>query len=371
MNILFTNFHPGNGGGHTTYLDYLFNGISNRSKSEFNLYIGVPKSSKLNYDLRKNYPTRVFDIDFPGKPKDLVKIIKNINTLAKIIKKYNIDIIHTNGTPDHKIAMICKWLYRFKYKIIRTKHDSSNLKRHWFAKQLYKKYTDHLIVVSNYQNQQLVDPIVVSKTSVIHNGVDLNYYCPKEKSKSLIKDYQILKDNIVFVSVAGTALHKGWPLLVKALSRLNQLQIDKIKIIVAGNLPSESIFNDYVKKYNLEDNVIFTGFISDVRDLISIADIGFVLSSRVETISFACREMMAMGIPVLVSDYAGLPENIINGEDGWVVKKNSIDEIEFFLNSLSSVDKSKFSNLAYQKAKNEFGLQIFLDKTIDIYYSLA
>ena len=43
------------------------------------------------------------------------------------------------------------------------------------------------------------------------------------------------------------------------------------------------------------------------------------LSSRLETISFACREMMAMGLPVVVSDVGGLPENVEDGVDGWVV----------------------------------------------------
>ena len=369
MNILYTNFHPGSGGGHSTYLKYLFKSISSQKK-ELNLFIAVPKSSNLNNELRKRFNSHVFDIDFPGKPKNILQIIKNVRLIAKIIKQNKIDIIHTNGTPDHKLVMICKWLFKFEYKIIRTKHDSSKIKNHWFAKKLYDKYTDHLIVVSDYQYNQIINLSLVKKTSIIHNGVDLNYYQPLKKTNKSLTDYQIEKDDIVFVSVAGTALHKGWPLLIEAISRLNVNQIEKFKVIIAGNRPSERIIEDYVKKYNLEKKVIFPGFVNDVRGLISIADFGFVLSTRVETISFACREMMAMGIPVLVSDFAGLPENINHGEDGWVVKNNSVDDIEYFLNLLNSIDQSKFSDLAYQKAKNEFGMEIFINKTSDIYFNL-
>ena len=246
MNILYTNFHPGNGGGHTTYLKYLFNGISSQEK-DFNIFIAVPKSSKLNYDLRKRFKSQVFDIDFPGKPKNLIKILINVRLLAKIIKQKKIDLVHTNGTPDHKLVMICKWLFRFEYKVIRTKHDSSIIKNHWFAKKLYQNYTDHLIVVSNYQNEQIIDPSLSIKTSVIHNGVDINYYQPIKKSKNLLQYYQINKDDKVFVSVAGTALHKGWPLLVEAVSRLKPSQIEKLKIIIAVNIPPEQFIEDYVK----------------------------------------------------------------------------------------------------------------------------
>jgi L-malate glycosyltransferase len=370
MNILFTNFHPGGGGGHTTYLKYLFNGISDQN-NELNLFIAAPKSSKLNYELRKKFNSQVFDVDFPGKPKNFIQILSNARVLAKVIRQKKIDVIHTNGTPDHKLVMICKWMFKFEFKIIRTKHDSSKIKKHWFAKILYEKYTDHLIVVSNYQNEQLVNVNLASKTSVIHNGVDLNYFYPIKKSSKLLKKYQISDGEIVFVSVAGTSLHKGWPLLVEALSRLEISQIEKFKIFVAGNLPSEKILEDYVKKFKIEKKVVFTGLLDDVRDLISIADFGFVLSTRVETISFACREMMAMGVPVLVSDYGGLPENINHGVDGWIVKQNSIEDIEFFLNSLISIEQSIFSKLAYQKAKNRFSMEIFIDKTISTYYNLA
>ena len=69
----------------------------------------------------------------------------------------------------------------------------------------------------------------------------------------------------------------------------------------------------------MQDRVIFVGLLDDVRPFLAALDLGFVLSSRVETISFACREMMAMGLPVVVTDVAGLPENVEDGVDGWIV----------------------------------------------------
>ena len=78
MNILYTNFHPGNGGGHTTYLTYLFNGVLSQN---INAFIAAPEVSKLNKDLKKKHPNKMFDIDFPGKPKEIFNIIKNIKKL--------------------------------------------------------------------------------------------------------------------------------------------------------------------------------------------------------------------------------------------------------------------------------------------------
>jgi len=369
MNILLTNFHPGKGGGHTTYLNYLFNDISSL-RSSINIYIAVPKTSKLNQDLKKNFQSKVFDIDFPGKPKNFLKIIKNVKAFSKLVKKNKINIVHTNGTPDHKIVMLCKWFYKLDYKIVRTKHDSFPIKQHWFAKKLYDKYTDELIVVSRYQYTKISDINLKNKTTIICNGVDLKYFKPRKKSKKLANKFQLLDSDLVFVSVAGTATYKGWQLLVEATSRLDKNLRDSIKIIIVGNSPAEYEIEKFVNTFKMQDNVIFTGFMSDVRNVISVADLCFVLSTNTETISFACREMMSMGRAVLVSDYAGLPENVTHQEDGWIVKSNSVREIVKFIRYLPEVDLEKLSQNAYKKAQNEFGSEKFIEKTLSIYYSL-
>ena len=364
MNILYTNFHPGNGGGHTTYLTYLFNGVIPQG---INAFIAVPKVSKLNKDLKHNYPNKVFDLDFPGKPKEIFNVIKNIKKLKNIITKKQIDIVHVNGTPDHKVVMLCKWFYKLNFRIIRTKHDSFKIKQNWFANKLYGKYTDQMIVVSNFQYSHIITSELQKKTTIIHNGIDLDYFQPREKSKVLIKQLNIQDKDIVFVSVAGTSLHKGWQFLVEATSRLDYELRSKVKIIIVGNSPSNEIVEQYINQLNMKDNVIFTGFMDDVREAVSIADIGFVLSIGVETISFACREMMAMGKPVLVSDYAGLSENINNNQDGWIVEQNSSGQIQKFLQKVEELDLSRLSNSANKKARQNFGLYKFINKTIKVY----
>ena len=108
MNLLYTNFHPSNGGGHTTYLTYLFKGVLLHG---INAFMTVPKTSKLHQDLRQDYRERVFDVDFPGKPKEIISSLKNAKKLKSIIVKQQIDVVHVNGTPDHKVVMLCKRLY--------------------------------------------------------------------------------------------------------------------------------------------------------------------------------------------------------------------------------------------------------------------
>jgi len=349
MNILITNFHLKDGGGHRTYIKYIFNFFN---KNGHNIYIASPNSSHLNCQIRERNSDAIFDVEFPTKLKEIGNLIKNIFKLRKIIKLQDIELVHVNGSPDHKVIAIVKWLFRFKYKIIRTKHDSFPIKNSFFNKKMYRKYTDHFILVSKYQKDQLIDNDYLNqKTSVIKNGVDIGHFRPRKPNTKLRLDLNIRERDLVMISSAGTAEHKGWHFLALALEKLDQKLRNKIKVILLGNMPNPSL----IKKYNLE-NFIFTGFIDDVRDIVAIADIGFVLSYKVETISYACREMMAMGKPVMVSNYAGLPENIDDGEDGWIVNTSEKGSIIKVLQDINSSSLKVASIKARKKALEEFNI---------------
>jgi glycosyltransferase involved in cell wall biosynthesis len=92
----------------------------------------------------------------------------------------------------------------------------------------------------------------------------------------------------------------------------------------------------------------------------------------VETISFACREMMAMGKPVLVSEYAGLPENIRQETDGWLVPPRNHPAIAQMLQRLLQQRNvmPAMGVAARQHAEEAFGLPRFVELTEAVYSQL-
>ena len=71
MNILITNFHLKDGGGHRTYIKYIFNFFN---KNGHNIYIASPNSSHLNFQIRERNPNTVFDVEFPTKLQEIGNI---------------------------------------------------------------------------------------------------------------------------------------------------------------------------------------------------------------------------------------------------------------------------------------------------------
>jgi glycosyltransferase involved in cell wall biosynthesis len=113
--------------------------------------------------------------------------------------------------------------------------------------------------------------------------------------------------------------------------------------------------------------------VADVRPVVAALDAGFVLSHDVETISFACREMMAMGKPVLLTDYAGLPENVAPGREGWVVPVRDQAALAQALQRMLE-QRERLPTMgaaARARAVAEFGMGAFIAKTEGIYRRLS
>lgn len=97
-------------------------------------------------------------------------------------------------------------------------------------------------------------------------------------------------------------------------------------MVVAGDPPSERVMTQ-VRELGLQEwQVVFPGLVADVRGILSACDVVFVLSYS-KASSYACCEAMAMGLPALVSDAGGLPENLRDGIDGWVVPVGNVEAL--------------------------------------------
>jgi L-malate glycosyltransferase len=141
-----------------------------------------------------------------------------------------------------------------------------------------------------------------------------------------------------------------------------------VKVIVAGVRPDDAVTQHWSQRLGLPAELIFPGLQSDVREIIALGNVGFVLSYAVETISFACREMMSMGLPMMVSDYAGLPENIDEGQDGWILPVKNIQAIqECLVKILMGEDVSTMGTRAREKSIHSFSNELFVKKTLDFY----
>lgn len=371
MKILYTNFHDGDGGGHTTYLIALARGL--RARHE--IHLALPPTSRAYREAQALDGVRAHAQPFPNGLKHWAAQRAARKTLRALLERERFDLVHVNGSADHRLVLSALRGLRPRPKLVWTKHNSkpvSGLGHWWRARR-----TDLAIAVSEATRRELlVTPYARCAPVTVRNGIDTARFAPLSAEASVEERTRWLGDAasnapLLLGSNAGTAEYKGWMDLIEALATLPDAERTTIQVLLCGKPPSEAQ-RARIDALGLAPQVHFAGMLDDVRPAIAAIDAGFVLSYAVETISFACREMMAMGKPVLVSDYAGLPENIDPGVDGWIAKTRDIAAIAQALRAILERrgDLPAMGAAARAKAVREFDLSQFVDGTDAAYRAL-
>lgn len=363
MKILYTNFHPRNGGGHVTYIMNLARGLRHAHA----ITVATPATSRL-YRYAAELPgVRVADFRFRSRASAL---FGESIALRRLIRREGFDLIHVNGSTDHRLAMIATLGMR-RPPIIFTKHNDLPLRT--VGHRLRARFgTDRVIAVSEFVAGLLrQSPYRRLPISTVRHGIDTDYFAPPSDAlrPGLREKYfgPTAPGKILLGSAGGTDYDKGWLDLLAGLAMLAPHERQCFRVLVAGDLPDDAKMAR-VRELGLQDQVVFPGLLDDVRPALAACDVGFVLSYR-EALSFACREVMSLGLPALISNVGGLPENVTDGRDGWVVPVRDPAAIADVLRGMLA-DPGRIGVMgaaAREKSQREFNLARFVEGTYAVY----
>ncbi|SAI73204.1 glycosyltransferase [Bordetella ansorpii] len=368
MKILYTNFHGGDGGGHTTYVMTLANALAARHE----VTVAAPASSRLFARASESAALRAVAVPFSSR---VSRIWRECLSFRRLLRREQFDVVHVNGSSDHRLVMLAMLgMGRRRPGVVYTKHNdlwagsAGNLIRARLA-------TDRVVCVCEYTRRALsASPYGNSGLRVVHNGVDTDHYAPADAGAVQAARRQFApqagEDALLVGSNAGTPDYKGWIDMVEAVAELPEEKRRKVFVLLAGQPPTDAQ-HERVRALGMADNVIFAGLLQDVRPFIAALDLGFVLSHQ-ETISFACREMMAMGKPVIVSRVGGLPENVTDGRDGWIVPARTPKAVTQVLSDVLD-DREGLVRMGAQarlRSLREFSLDMFVQGTEAVYEEL-
>ncbi|MGB3433253.1 glycosyltransferase [Achromobacter sp.] len=366
MRILYTNFHRGDGGGHTTYVLSLAGALRNAH----DIVVAAPSESRLFKAASAMPGVRAEALDFRG---GMLAALPNARRLRRLLVQERFDVAHVNGSADHRVCMLAGLgLGADSPAVVYTQHNDRPANS--FGAMLRARLaTDRVICVCEHTRRKLAGSAFGRcGLRTVRNGVDVERFRPQAAEASVAARRRWLPEaqsgRLVVGSNAGTADYKRWLDMVEAVSLLPAGLRERIVVMIAGEFPGE-LQRRRVRELGMEDQVIFAGLLDDVRSFVAALDVGFVLSSEMETISFACREMMAMGVPVIVSNAGGLAENVHAGLDGWVVPARAPEAVAGVLREILAQPHllGPMGRAAREKALRDFALSRFVADTHAVY----
>ncbi|MCH5266977.1 MAG: glycosyltransferase [Lachnospiraceae bacterium] len=130
------------------------------------------------------------------------------------------------------------------------------------------------------------------------------------------KQYHIPESTGILLSVGELSANKNNRLMVEAMAELRDLDI---VYVICGLGQEEEYLRQRVQELELEEKVIFAGYVNQVSQCMEQADC-FILPSFREGLPAAVMEAMVAGLPVIASRIRGVTDLIEHGKGGYLVQ---------------------------------------------------
>ncbi len=192
---------------------------------------------------------------------------------------------------------------------------------------LKRNYIDKVITVSEYAQKKIqAMPCLKNRENdvgIISNILDENEII--EKSKQNIPLERV--DGLNLVTVARFAPIKGYHRVKQMIDILIQENIN-FKWYIVGKGNGEKEHNEVVEMLKgYEKNVELVGHKSNPFPYMKNADYLVLMSDR-ETSGLVITEAKIIGTPCIVSNFEASYEQITDGENGFIIDKNNINEFK-------------------------------------------
>lgn len=283
-------------------------------------------------------------IDFKRSPfsPGVVRAAKQLNAL---LEKEQFDLIHCHMPMSGVITRVCahklmKGGVCKKAPVLYTAHGfhfcESTPKRNWIyypVERFLARYTDILITINeeDYMRAQKF-PVRGRVEKIAGAGIDLAPYNLAESDKSMAvyktemrlkradrrKELGVKDNEFLIISVGELTKRKNHILVLNTLKRLRDKKVKDIKYLICGSGPLEGDLRAEVIREELEKQVIFAGYCTDIQSQLAAADC-FVFPSLHEGLPMAMMEAMAAGLPVIGLPIRGNEDLIEHKKGGYLV----------------------------------------------------
>jgi hypothetical protein len=269
-----------------------------------------------------------------------------------------------------------------RYPIVFTNHTGEFLflKKLPFNELFIRYLTSHFdyVISPSTELNQFKGVREEGSYTYLPNGVDVEIFSPVEREeKSMLRGkYNLPQNQIVLLCPRRWAPTKGILYLAKAMAiMVKTFEVNDFVVAFAGNDYED--YPEYKKevqgilvKEQLQKHVMLLGNLPyDQMQEITKACDAVIIPSLMEAVSLSMLEAMACGKIVVGSNTGGIPEVIVDGENGYLVPKANEKELA---KTLVRVVKT-FENLdniqqkAVQTVEKDYTWKVITKQVEEIY----
>jgi glycosyltransferase involved in cell wall biosynthesis len=239
--------------------------------------------------------------------------------LAQYIRKNRIQIVHSYGFYSNVFTVPAAWMAGGSFIVasIRDTGDVLTPAQRW-VQRLVCRLADCVLVNAEAIRDKLVEQgYAPGKIIIIRNGITLSKFGNRQRNSLLRQELAVPLSAPLVVVFSRLNQMKGIQYFLDAATILAG-RFPEVRFLVVGDGENRKELEEYASRLGLGQRTVFTGFRSDVPELLSEAAVS-VLPSLSEGLSNSLLESMASGVPVVATHVGGNPEVIEHGVTGLLV----------------------------------------------------
>ena len=318
-------------------------------------------------------------INMPVHSKNPLVMAQNVRRLRKIIRRYNVNIVHARSrAPAWSAWKACK---KTNAHFMTTCHAPYNINGK--AKRFYNSVVakgERVIAISNHVADYLRSNYSIdnSKIRLIHRGIQLERFHPTtvtpERMITLASEWRIPDGSNIIMLPGRITRWKGHHVLIEAMATLNRK--DLFCVIIG----SDQGRNEYraeleatIEERGLSGQVRIVSHCNDMPAAYMLASVVVSASTDPEGFGRIPVEAQAMGRPIIATDHGGAQETVINGQTGWLVPHSdpaALRQAIEYVMALSPNQRAVLATRAMSHIAQHFTREIMCDKTLDVYAEL-
>lgn len=304
----------------------------------------------------------------------------------KIIKKWNLDVIHTH--TEFSIGTFARLISKqYNIPLVHTYHTMYEEYIYYITKGYFSKASKKLVeYLTLFLCDKLVEELIVptKKTydlfkekykvkrdvNIIPTGIDVSRFykenIDEEKVNELRHDLKLSRFNFNILYVGRIAKEKSIDFLINNFKDIVK-KIPRAKLIIVGDGPDMKELIDLVVKNKLNRNCLFTGKVpwNEVPLYYMLSSV-FVTASKSETQGLTVIEAMAASKPVVAINDESFSLVIESYKDGILFNddKEYKDAIYMLYKNRKLRDKI---SLEARKTANSYSDLSYAKKVLEVY----
>jgi glycosyltransferase involved in cell wall biosynthesis len=317
-------------------------------------------------------------ITLPLASKNPFVMWLNALRLARIIRKYNVDIIHARSRAPAWSA----WLAAKKTgcHFVTTFHGTYGLQNKY--KRKYNSIMtrgERVIAISHFIEEHIKQNYTIDadKLRIIHRGVDLRLFNPNMHSPQhmieLVNEWRLPEDLPLILFPGRFARWKGQEVFVKALAKLPNRNFFAV---ILGDDKGHESYREEIEKLivdsGLSGHVRIARHTQYITEAYMLAKLVVATSIEPEAFGRVVLEAQAMGKPVITTSHGGPQETVIDQETGLLVPPGDVDALAAAIDNVLVMPQDLQEQVKRDAIENShrFSMDKMCEKTLMVYKEL-